>query len=616
MNKIKKIVAVLAIVGLVGAAVPAQALTAEELLVEIQKLRTELDELLGEYQTLTGAPAVGVVCTFTRNLYSGVSGADVKCLQQYLNAAGFKLAETGAGSPGNETEYYGPRTQAAVQAWQDAKGVVYGAYGGYFGPLSRAKFAEVAVEPTEPTEPTEPEEPEEPGVEGALSVKVLPIPSGVEVGPSASNVAVAGLQLRAADSRITVKRIDLSFAVATTTLRNAISHVALYDGENALLGVDLSRDTVSVDGITSTVRFAPLNVVVPKDGSKDLIVRVTIPASPAITDTPAETITVYVGEDDVRGVDAEGLQQYNTGTVSRTFIIDTSLDEGVLTVKTNAGTPAEGVILGSQTGTTLGVELLRFEVKATIQPVTVEEITVALTDASSTVSYLHLYDGTNLLATEIAADDVTFEDLEVDIAKNATKVFRIEADLVELDDDLEGAVVSVLVDVAGVTGVDAEDNDIDSGGTATGENQYVYSVVPEITSITTTMTEREDPTTSTLTAWWDGTITFTLKALGGDIEIATATAASIILAGASEGTATATLQIVKIAGQDLEDAGISDRTISENGSKTIVASARISESSKEQYVWLYISTALKWNGYSLPTFMRERLVTDEKVFSK
>lgn len=58
---------------------------------------------------------------FARNLTLGARGADVKALQQYLNAHGAAVASSGPGSPGRETEKYGPLTQAAVKQFQDAR---------------------------------------------------------------------------------------------------------------------------------------------------------------------------------------------------------------------------------------------------------------------------------------------------------------------------------------------------------------------------------------------------------------------------------------------------------------------------------------------------------------
>ncbi|MFZ6014785.1 MAG: peptidoglycan-binding protein [Patescibacteria group bacterium] len=60
-----------------------------------------------------------VVELFTRNLGFGFRGADVKRLQIFLNDQGYVLAGQGNGSPGDETEFYGPRTFRAVKAFQE-----------------------------------------------------------------------------------------------------------------------------------------------------------------------------------------------------------------------------------------------------------------------------------------------------------------------------------------------------------------------------------------------------------------------------------------------------------------------------------------------------------------
>lgn len=101
--------------------------------------------LTGGAVTPVSGTGVAVACTFTRDLYPETSGADVKCLQQYLNAAGHQVAPSGVGSAGSETEYYGSLTTAAVKKWQDAQGIAYGNWGGYFGPASQAVYNSLAA---------------------------------------------------------------------------------------------------------------------------------------------------------------------------------------------------------------------------------------------------------------------------------------------------------------------------------------------------------------------------------------------------------------------------------------------------------------------------------------
>jgi hypothetical protein len=84
------------------------------------------------------APLSALAYDFTRGLTVGSTGADVMALQQYLNGAGSKVSDTGAGSPGSESTYFGTKTKAAVAKWQTANGVAPAV--GYFGSISKAKY--------------------------------------------------------------------------------------------------------------------------------------------------------------------------------------------------------------------------------------------------------------------------------------------------------------------------------------------------------------------------------------------------------------------------------------------------------------------------------------------
>jgi hypothetical protein len=52
------------------------------------------------------------------NLKSGSVSSQVATLQQLLNTAGYMVAKSGAGSPGQETSTFGPATKSAVQRFQ------------------------------------------------------------------------------------------------------------------------------------------------------------------------------------------------------------------------------------------------------------------------------------------------------------------------------------------------------------------------------------------------------------------------------------------------------------------------------------------------------------------
>jgi len=115
----------------------AQGVTIDELLAQIAQLQSQLLALQGNTGG-TPVPTGNVACsgvTFTRALVVGSEGTDVKCLQVLLNNNGYTLAQSGAGSPGMETSYFGPITLAAVKQFQAAKGWTPA---NQVGPLTRA----------------------------------------------------------------------------------------------------------------------------------------------------------------------------------------------------------------------------------------------------------------------------------------------------------------------------------------------------------------------------------------------------------------------------------------------------------------------------------------------
>lgn len=72
----------------------------------------------------------GENCLFSRNLYQGLRGGDVSCLQGFLVKQGFsKIAPTG---------FFGELTKNAVSEWQRAKSLPRS---GYFGSLSRGVYS-------------------------------------------------------------------------------------------------------------------------------------------------------------------------------------------------------------------------------------------------------------------------------------------------------------------------------------------------------------------------------------------------------------------------------------------------------------------------------------------
>ncbi len=127
-------------------ATPAKAATVEELTAQIASLLATISSLQAQLADMKGGSSAttGGTYNFTKNLKVGMSDPEVKDLQKFLNANGFAVSATGAGSAGHETEYFGSRTKAAVIAWQNANKehvlapVGLSAGTGYWGSSSRA----------------------------------------------------------------------------------------------------------------------------------------------------------------------------------------------------------------------------------------------------------------------------------------------------------------------------------------------------------------------------------------------------------------------------------------------------------------------------------------------
>lgn len=84
---------------------------------------------------LDGAALIRLM--FTKDLSLGMTDPQVKELQQVLNKnPQTQLSVSGPGSPGNETQYFGPITQAAVIKFQKLHKI--NPSSGYVGPLTRA----------------------------------------------------------------------------------------------------------------------------------------------------------------------------------------------------------------------------------------------------------------------------------------------------------------------------------------------------------------------------------------------------------------------------------------------------------------------------------------------
>jgi len=90
---------------------------------------------------------------FSRTLQQGYLGPEVKYLQVVLNWLGFEVAHEGPGSPGNETNEFGPLTKDILGTFQQKHVPTRLFPDGVLGPLTRAKLAQLLRVTPDPAAP-------------------------------------------------------------------------------------------------------------------------------------------------------------------------------------------------------------------------------------------------------------------------------------------------------------------------------------------------------------------------------------------------------------------------------------------------------------------------------
>jgi hypothetical protein len=272
-NTLKKISAIglslTTAVWLSGAAMAlpvAQGATVEELQAQISALLAQIQSLQSQLGSASGSSSVSVP-SITRDLTLGSTGADVKSLQVFLNAQGYTVAASGVGSAGNETEYFGSLTQAALAKFQAAKGISPAA--GYFGSITRSYMSSMASGSTGGSVVI-------PGTSyltvTADGPAVYTIPDQSIYNPVLKLKFSAG----STEQRITGVTVTRGGFIANTN----ISGVSVWDEMGNRYGNIVTA--LTADG-KATVSFSGTPFVVPAGQTKTLIVRANIADSGSAT---------------------------------------------------------------------------------------------------------------------------------------------------------------------------------------------------------------------------------------------------------------------------------------------------------------------------------------------
>jgi len=417
MSRFKKIFAIVTVVtmlGVVALPAPASALTADELQVQIDALMAQLATLQEQLTVLDGG-STGTVSvagipaghTWSQNLTVGSKGNDVMYLQMFLNSdPATKLADSGAGSPGNETTYFGPITRAAVVKFHEKYasdilaplGLTAGT--GFFGPSSRSKInalfvtAPVAPAPAPTPAVDEPaaDEPaaDEPAAVGELSVTSPgPIAGTLVQGQATANLIDLAFEGSGTITGLTFERIGVS---ANTTASN----VYLFDGAMRLT----DAGTVNSDGV---VTFNDPNGLFIVTDSKTISVKSDIAGSTSGETLGMKLTAVTLASGTVSGLPVTG----NLHSIASATLAAVSL--GNITPSTSALDAANDVVAWQTTATisTRNVTLERLALRniGSINSADVENFRLSV--GGTEVASVQALDSSGFVTFDLSASPLT-----------------------------------------------------------------------------------------------------------------------------------------------------------------------------------------------------------------
>jgi hypothetical protein len=492
----------------------AKAQSAEDLQKMINDLLAQIASL--QSQVGQGGSSAAGVCpyTWTRDLNVGPTGADVKMLQMFLNAnADTRVAASGAGSAGMETEYYGPATAAAVSKMQ----VMYRAEvltpaglvnpTGYFGPSTRAKanslcVAAPVVTPGDDSDDDMTDDdddmPGDLGGEASLDDFQMGAADEDEYEEGSEDAPVAEATYEFQDGDAEISRIDVQL-VGTGDEQDpwdTFESVSLWVDGDMVAEVDASdEDNYLGDEDDGILRFSGLDIVAMEDEEVDVIVAVTINNSIDLGgDADAWTVAIL----NTRFFDADGVattldndDDSEFGS-TESFTVEEAGFEDEVIVKTSSSDPDSATLQVEDDSKSDWFTVFVFDLDTddSMNDIELNEVAVDLTLS-------HAY---NVVVddAELVIDGVTIDDFDVSstTVTDPTLTFDVDGDVtIDAGDRVaaelklrfkalvnEGTTVEASVD--GTT-IDAEGaDDVTGEGAATGEEHTLRStgIVVELDS--------------------------------------------------------------------------------------------------------------------------------------
>jgi peptidoglycan hydrolase-like protein with peptidoglycan-binding domain len=432
----------------------AQAQSSADLQKMIDDLMKQVAALQGQGGTSSGVASGVCPFTWTRDLKTGVTGADVMKLQQFLNSnADTRVSASGAGSVGMETEYFGPATAAAVSKFQvmhradilTPSGLVNPT--GFFGPSTRAKANSLCT--TAPT-PTPGEDDEDEGDtdngdlqgEGTLDTFEIDEADDTDIQESAEDEVIAELTMEAADGDIEVDRMTLTLAGVSTPTEadpwDVFDTITLWVDGDEVASFDASDEDNYLDEDTGEFRFTGLNLVLREDEEVEVQVAASVAGN---VDDAGTDASWEISVDEIRYFDADGVAEDDDTTGDLTDAVGFDIvevgDGEELNFSLGSGNPDATDIVVDTDAKTTGVTVMEYTIEAKEGDIELNELSVLLTTSDS---------------MQNVVDDVTLDidgdtfDAEQNATNSSSTLFTFDIDGDVTIDDGDEVTVKVMVD--------------------------------------------------------------------------------------------------------------------------------------------------------------------------
>jgi len=493
----------------------------------------------------------------------------------------------------------------------------------FFGPSTRAKAnALCAVAPVEPVEPVEPTEPtptpvgELEGGAGSISdATYISKLSNEEVGEDTEDVEVAGLEIEAdagSDIELTAVNLNFSKGTAGSNFDKYASEVSVWVNGKEVARVDADEFTKS-NGYDKTISLDNGGII-RADEVGELVVAVSGISNLDSTDA---TDTWTLEFESVRFRDAQGasVTDSTVGDINdnagQTFSFESFATASDLELKITSDNDSINdahVIVVDATNDTDNVELFSFNIEIEgNSDVLIDEIPVNFTSVGAGVGEIintaeiwvdgELVGSESVLSSTATTTEVDFNNLNWTIPAGEKVEVVVKVDVNDTDgaftegDTLSATFGETETDDSNFDVVDDNGDDLadaDKTGSANSDAQLFYTIAPDVTVVSTSISPIDNGTAAAESAL--ATIKLEVKAVGGtlylngDNETTEANRffkTAIYGSGTSASTTASTTTYTINAGtNDVTNSGADNEyyTLDEGESMTITIEAIVSQS--------------------------------------